>query len=89
MLMLELLKFEDAERALNRNYSDQIKLQMDRLTSAINRLSAQLDSVLEAMVEEEKTMVSIKACKDTHLAEIDKFTEMQMKLSDKLDQIVE
>ena len=88
-LKLELLKLEDAERALDRNYSDQIKLQMDRVTNAINQLSAQLDSVLEAMAEEEKTMVSIKACKDTHLAEIEKFTETQMKLSDRLDELTD
>ena len=88
-LKLVSLKLGNAELALKGKDSDEIKLQMDRLKTAKNQLSAQLDSVLEAMAEEEKTMVSIKACKDTHLAEIDKFTETQMKLSDRLDELTE
>ena len=88
-LKLELLKLEDAELALSKNNAVQIKLQMDRLTTAINQLSIELDSVLEAMLNEEKTMVSIKACKDTHLIEINKFIEMTTILSGTLDDIAQ
>ena len=78
--MLEHLKLEDAEHALDEKDSEQIKLQTDCLTTAINSLSTQLDSVLEAMLDEEKTMVSIKACKDSHLTKIKEFIEMRRKV---------
>ena len=88
-LKLELLKLDDAELALSEKDGDEIKLQMDRLTTANNRLATELDSLLEVMSEEEKTMVSIKACKDAHLIEIKQFAEMKKKLGAALDDIAE
>ena len=64
------MKLDDAELALSEKDNDYIKLQMDQLTTANIRLYTELGPLLEAMLEEEKTMVSIKACKDAHLIEI-------------------
>ena len=81
---VESMKLEDAEATYEAgDVDDLIQLEIQRITKAIGQLKLKNDEIIEALIEEEKTVTDIKEWKDTQVREMKAFAEMKIRLETK------
>ena len=88
-LQVESMRLEDAEATYETGDIDLIQLEIQRITKAIGQLKLKNDEIIEALLEEEKTVTGIKEWKDIQVREMKKFAEMKIRLETKYNEGIE